>query len=103
ELDRQLTRSQITSLLIALLLVFLLLWAQFKSIAGGLISVTPIALTILVNFGVMSYLGIPLDTATMMIASIAIGIGIDYTIHFTSRFRLELAKQASYGSPLCLF
>ncbi len=100
ELDRQLTRSQITSLLIALLLVFLLLWAQFKSIVGGLISVTPIALTILVNFGVMSYLGVPLDTATMMVASIAIGIGIDYTIHFTSRFRLEFAKQASYRAAL---
>lgn len=100
ELDRQLTRSQIISLLIALLLVFLLLWAQFKSIVGGLISVTPIALTILVNFGVMSYLGVPLDTATMMVASIAIGIGIDYTIHFTSRFRLELAKQASYRAAL---
>jgi len=100
ELDRQLTRSQITSLLIALLLVFLLLWAQFRSIVGGLISVTPIALTILVNFGVMSYLGVPLDTATMMVASIAIGIGIDYTIHFTSRFKQEFAKQANQRAAL---
>ncbi|HIE26849.1 TPA: hypothetical protein EYP66_06145, partial [Candidatus Poribacteria bacterium] len=100
ELDRQLMRSQISSLLIALLLVFLLLWAQFKSIVGGLISVAPIALTILVNFGVMSYLGIPLDTATMMIASIAIGIGIDYTIHFTSRFKGEFAKQANQRAAL---
>lgn len=100
ELDQQLTRSQITSLLIALFLVFLLLCAQFRTIAGGLISVTPIALTILVNFCVMSYLGVPLDTATMMVASVATGIGIDYTIHFTSRFRLEFAKQASYRAAL---
>lgn len=48
----------------------------------------------------MSYLGIPLDTATMMIASIAIGIGIDYTIHFTSRFKGEFAKQADRRAAL---
>ncbi len=42
------------------------------------------------NFGVMGYLGIPLDVATAMIASIAIGIGVDYSIHFVSRYRKEM-------------
>ncbi len=41
----------------------------------------------------MGYAGVPLDNATMMIASIAIGIGIDYYIHFSSRFREELKEQ----------
>jgi predicted RND superfamily exporter protein len=100
ELDKQLVGSQIISMLSTLLLVFLLLWAQLRNIVGGLISVTPIALTILVNFGVMSYLGVPLDIATIMVASIAIGIGVDYTIHFTSRFKQEFVKQASIQAAL---
>ena len=41
----------------------------------------------------MGYLGIALDNATMMIASIAIGIGIDYAIHFSSRFKSELTER----------
>jgi predicted RND superfamily exporter protein len=100
ELDKQLVGSQIISMFSTLLLVFLLLWAQLRNIVGSLISVTPIALTILVNFGVMSYLGVPLDIATIMVASIAIGIGVDYTIHFTSRFKQEFVKQASIQAAL---
>jgi len=92
-LDASLLRSQIQSLLIAFSLVALILMFQLKSIWGGLIAVSPIALTVLLNFGIMAYLGVPLDNATMMIASIAIGIGIDYSIHFTNRFKEEFARR----------
>jgi len=53
----------------------------------GLLSMIPLGFTITFNFGIMGWLGIPLDTATTMLASIAIGIGVDYTVHFLSRFR----------------
>ena len=88
-LDRSLIRSQITSLIIAVMLVFLLISFQLKSPAGGLIGITPITVTVLVNFAVMAYVRVPLDTATVLVGGIAIGIGIDYTIHFISRFRTE--------------
>ncbi len=91
--DTLLVRSQVQSLLISLVIVFIILAIQFRSVIGGLISVVPIVLTILINFGVMSYLGVPLDDATIMVGSIAIGIGIDYTIHFTFRFRKEFARR----------
>jgi len=94
-LDDSLINSQIKSLLIALLLVTILLSFQLKSIIGGLIAITPIIITVLFNFSLMSLLYIPLDIATIMIASISIGIGIDYTIHFTSRFKAEFAKDKS--------
>lgn len=90
-LDASLLKSQIQSLLIAFFLVTFILMFQLRSIWGGLIAVSPIALTVLLNFALMAYLGIPLDNATMMIASIAIGIGIDYSIHFTNRFKEEFA------------
>jgi len=91
-MNEQLLRSQYQSLGFALLMVLVLLMVQLQSLTGGFIAIIPITLTILINFGLMSFLKIPLDNATMMIASVAIGIGIDYTIHFLSRFRIEMKR-----------
>ncbi len=100
KLDASLMKSQIQSLLIALVLVTIILIVQLKSITGGLISITPIVLTVLFNFAIMAYFNIPLDNATMMIASIAIGIGIDYSIHFTNRFKEEFARNKNATQAL---
>jgi len=99
KLDASLMKSQIQSLLIALILVTIILIVQLKSITGGLIAISPIVLTVLLNFALMAYLNIPLDDATMMIASIAIGIGIDYSIHFTSRFKEEFKRYKHEALP----
>jgi len=90
--DRQIKKSQLTSMGFALVVVFILLAIEFRTLVGGVICIIPILLTILFNFAVMSYTGIPLDIATSIIASMAIGIGIDYTIHFTSRYKAEFAR-----------
>jgi predicted RND superfamily exporter protein len=92
DLDKQIMKSQAFSLSIAILLVFLLLAYRLKSIIGGLISTTPIILTILINFTIMAIFGIPLDVVTVLIGSVAVGIGIDYTIHFIVRFKVEHAQ-----------
>lgn len=99
-LDESLLKSQIQSLAIAFGLVALILILQLKSLMGGLMAISPIALTVLLNFALMAYLNVPLDNATMMIAGIAIGIGIDYAIHFTSRFKQEYSVQASLKQTL---
>ncbi len=89
-MEAELTPTQVESMLTALIFVIILLAIIFRSAVGGLLAVVPISITILVNFAVMGYLGIGLDSFTAMIASIAIGLGIDYAIHFTHRFRSEL-------------
>lgn len=93
KMNDELLTSQIRSLFLALGLVLILMIIQFKSVKMGLIVTSPILLTVLINFAVMGYFGISLDNATMMIASIAIGIGIDYAIHFSSRFKSELKER----------
>ncbi len=100
ELDAKLLRSQLVSLGLALAFVLILLAVQFRSLKFGLIGVSPLVLTLLVNFGVMGYTHIPLDDATLMIAPLAIGIGVDYAIHFTSRFRRELSQHANVADAL---
>ncbi|MFN2341531.1 MAG: RND family transporter, partial [Halanaerobium sp.] len=79
--------GQILSLMISLVGVFLLLSLLFKSFAAGLIGVLPIAVTAVVNFGVMGGLGVSLNTTTALILSIAVGMGIDYAIHLLSRYQ----------------
>ncbi len=93
--NSSLLRSQIQSLVIALVLILILMMIQFKSVGMGIVVTAPIILTVLINFAVMAYGKVPLDNATMMISSIAIGIGIDYAIHFSTRFKEELKKQGN--------
>lgn len=86
-LTRLITNAQILSIAVSLTLVFIIVAIQFRSIFAGIFGIVPLSLTILVNFGVMGFFGIKLDISTAMVASIAIGIGIDYTIHFLSAYR----------------
>ncbi|MEF8917629.1 MAG: MMPL family transporter [Candidatus Bipolaricaulota bacterium] len=95
-----LVKGQVISLSIALFAVAVIVGLIFLSVKFGLLSTIPLGFTIGVNFGLMGLLGIPLDNATTMLASIAIGIGVDYTIHFISRYRLELGRGESPESAV---
>ncbi len=94
-MEGKLVDNQKTSMAIAYVLVFFLLLLIMRNVVGGLLASIPILLTILLNFAIMALWGIPLDFVTMMIASLVIGIGVDYTIHFTESFRRELARSES--------
>lgn len=91
-LDDSIMRSQIQSLFIAIILVLICLFFLLRSFTGGLIGLVPIGFTLLVVFGFMGFTGIPLDIATVLVGSISIGIGIDYSIHFVNRFKNEFQK-----------
>ncbi len=89
EISNLLIRSQIQSIIASILLTFVITSILLKSIKRGLFCCLTIILTVVVNFGVMSWLKVPLDIATTMIASIAVGIGVDYSIHISTRYREE--------------
>lgn len=91
-LTKMVTSSQVTSLLTALLIVFLIVAFSYRSPVAGLFGVVPLGLAILINFGIMGLTGIELDMITALVASIAIGIGVDYTIHFLNNYHLERLK-----------
>ncbi|HPQ54578.1 MAG TPA: efflux RND transporter permease subunit [Spirochaetota bacterium] len=79
--------GQIMSLLFSLAAVGMIVFLLFRNWKAGLISLIPITVAVIVNFGVMGWFGIRLDLATAIIASITIGIGIDDTIHFMNTYR----------------
>lgn len=84
--------GQIKSLILSLLIIIVLLSLMFKNIKIGLISSVPIILTAAISFGIMGFLGIPLSTTTALLSSIAIGIGIDYAVHFLEQYRTNAAN-----------
>jgi uncharacterized protein len=81
--------GQIKSLILSVIIIILLLSLMFKKLSIGLIGSIPVILTALISFGLMGLLNIPLSTTTALISSIAIGIGIDYAVHFIDRYRIN--------------
>ncbi len=92
--------SQISSLVFSLLSVFVIIMVSFRSVLAGLLGAVPLALTILLNYMVMGLAGIKLDLVTSIIASVAIGVGIDYTIHFLTTYRNERALTSNLQDVL---
>ena len=87
--------GQIRSLTMAMVVITLLITLLFRSIRIGLLSMIPNVLPILTMLGLMGWLGLPLDTNTVMIGPITLGIAVDDTIHFITRYRRELKVQGS--------
>jgi predicted RND superfamily exporter protein len=94
-LDHYLVRSQITSFGTAFLTVFGVIFLVFRSWKFGALSIAPNLVPVLAVFGVMGWLGISLNVATVMVASVALGIVDDDTIHFISRYRRETSAGAT--------
>ena len=88
--------GQIKSIVLSLLIVIVLLSLMFKNWKIGLIGSVPIIITSLISFGIMGFLNIPLNTTTALLSSIAIGIGIDYAVHFIEQYRLNATKSDNY-------
>ncbi|MDD3739706.1 MAG: MMPL family transporter [Bacteroidales bacterium] len=97
-------KGQIYSLALAMITIILLLWIIFKSFRTGLLGTVPLIFTLSCNFGLMGWAGIELDIATSLLSSIALGIGIDYTIHLFWRIKSEIenGKNMSEAITICL-
>ena len=98
-MDQSLINSQIGSILIAILFVIILVGIILRSWKSGLYASVPIIATIVLLFGFMGLTGISLNIATVLVASVALGIGIDYSIHIISHFNQSYKKsQDLYAS-----
>jgi hypothetical protein len=98
-MDQSLINSQIGSILIAILFVIILVGIILRSWTSGLYASIPIIATIILLFGFMGLSEISLNIATVLVASVALGIGIDYSIHIISHFNESFKKsQDLYGS-----
>jgi len=96
DMQGYLIESQIKTFTLAFILIFICIALLLKSARIGMMSMIPNLVPIAVTLGVMGYVGINLDVATIMIASVAIGISVDDTIHFLYRFKEEFKKDGDH-------
>ncbi|MBI9100985.1 MAG: MMPL family transporter [Spirochaetales bacterium] len=83
-------RSQLISLGMALLIVWVILIILFRSVKTGSIGMIPVFFAISGIFTFMVLFGFNLDIVTSLLAALAVGIGVDYAIHFMTAYRREL-------------
>ncbi|MCA8924434.1 MAG: MMPL family transporter [Planctomycetes bacterium] len=90
-----LLETQLQSFVLALVLVTFVLGVAFRSLTLVVVSLVPNLLPILVTLGFMGLLEIPLNTATVTVAGIALGLVVDDTIHLLHAYASRRGAGAS--------
>jgi predicted RND superfamily exporter protein len=88
-------KSSIRSVLFSVIIVFLIGLLFFRSVKWSLVAILPLTSAIILNFGLMGYLGIDLSHITALMISIIIGVGIDFAMHFIAHARALIRKGAN--------
>ena len=96
----EVANSQFSSFTFAIGVISIIMIVTLGSFQGGLMAMIPNVIPALLGFGLMGLMGIPLDTDTLLIAPLIIGIAVDDTIHFMTHYRVELIKTGSISESL---
>ncbi len=97
---RLLVEGQARSILLALLTDLVLISLLLRSVRVGLIAIAPVAFSMLLVFAALAATGTPLGIANSMFAGIALGIGLDFSIHLATAYRQKLAAGLSARAAL---
>ncbi len=84
--------GQAQSLSLLLIIIFIIMSMLFVNVKAGALSLIPNFFPIVVIFGIMGIFDIPLNTGTAMVAAISIGIAVDDTVHFMTRYNKEMRE-----------
>jgi len=87
-----LTQSQITSTALSIVIAAIVLIIIYRNPLLGLIAIIPVAISIIWILGSIYFIGYSLNVMTIMVTCLTIGVGIDYAIYATDRFRLVADK-----------
>ena len=99
---QSLFKSQILTLGLVMIGIFLMFVILFKNVKLSLIGVIPNFIAAFFILGIIGLLGIPLDMMTITIAAITIGIAVDNSIHYIYRFKEEFAISNNYNKTINL-
>src|SRR5262249_40695043 len=87
--------SQVSSLVIAVISIYLMMTILFRSFATGLLALLPNLMPILGFFGFMGWSGITLDITTSLIATGVLGLAVDNAVHMIRRYRQSTAERSN--------
>jgi len=75
--------------------VFLLMVLAFRSVALGALAMVPLSAAIILTYGLVGWLGMDYNMPIAVTASLTLGLGIDFAIHFLQRFKAHIPKSGS--------
>ena len=101
EMTGSLTESQLFSTGLSLILAALVLIFAYRKPVLGLIAVIPVGISMIWILGTMHFIGYELNILTVTVTSLTIGIGIDYAIHATERFKLVADRTGDITAAVC--
>lgn len=96
EIARLVLNAQVTSLIVAYILVIIMLMIAYRSIRDTLVSLVPITLTLITLLAFIAVSGIQLNLLTAVISSIVLGVGIDYSIHYIAAINYSKPQGKGY-------
>jgi len=92
----EMNNSQMTSLFVTIIFVILILtfvmYYTHRSFLLGIMATIPTLISVVMVWGTMAAIGMPLNVMTLTIASLAVGMGVTYGIHISNRFATELIR-----------
>jgi len=94
------TRGQIISFGIALLVIAVLMMIVFGSVKTGLIALIPNLTPVIVIGGIMGFAGIPLSSSTVLIIPVILGLAVDDSIHFINHSKMEFLRTRNYRESI---
>jgi uncharacterized protein len=92
--------SQLSSLAIAIVSIFVVMAVLFRSPATGILALLPNLLPIICYFGFLGWAGITLDITTSLIASAVLGLAVDNAVHMIRRYRQSAAERQTQEGDL---
>ena len=99
---QSLFKSQILTLGIVMLGIYLMFFILFRNVILSFIGVVPNFIAAFFILGIIGLLGIPLDMMTITIAAITVGIAVDNSIHYIYRFKEELKSCKDYEKTILI-
>jgi len=99
-LTKMVLRGQLLSLIYSILIIFIIMTIVFRSITGGLLATLPMVASVIMMFGMMGYLDIPLNMTTSLLTGILVGVGVDYTVHFLWHLRDHIREGDSMDDAI---
>jgi predicted RND superfamily exporter protein len=102
KLTEYISSTQIQSYSLVFIMIAILMCISFGSIKVGMVSMIPNLTPVIIALGALGWLNIPLDSMKLLLATIAIGIAVDDTIHMVTRFRKRFYQKGNYQDALKL-
>ena len=108
EVNELIVGSQWTSLGFAVILTLITLAVVFKNVQYSIWTTSPVIATVAMQWLVMWQMDVPLSLVTVMIGSILVGVGVDFSIHISNRIRelgggIDAIRSAAIGTGMSLF